>query len=154
MNESKFFISIVKNLAMQQGITVYQIAKKSGISPNLIKNYFDFKNEPSLGNFLKIAKAVNVTFYFESNADLDFKKALDFATEEHKFVLQKSKEKAKHWVVTYVPANIVIAFEEGKFNETQQVTTLEDFNPENYKEIARYLREIGDWLAKNHKNII
>lgn len=154
MNESKFFISVIKNLAAQQKISIYQIAKETGITPSLIKNYFEYKNTPSLDYFLKIAKAVNVTFYFESNADLDFKKALDFATEEHKFVLQKSKEKASHWVVTYVPANIVIVFEQGKFNETQQVTTLEDFNPDDYKKITRYLREIGDWLAENHRDII
>lgn len=154
MNESRFFISIIKNLAAQQNISVYQIAKETGITPSLIKNYFKYKNVPSLDYFLKIAKAVNVTFYFESNADLDFKKALDFATEEHKFVLQKSKEKVNHWVVTYVPANIVITFEQGKFNETQRITTLEEFKPEDYPLIARYLREIGDWLGENHRDIL
>jgi hypothetical protein len=66
-----------------------------------------------------------------------------------RYILQPS-EKLNHWVCTDQENKIVCVFENHKFNETQKVTTLEDFNPDNFMKLARYMREMGDWLRDNH----
>lgn len=45
--------------------------------------------------------------------------------------------------------NIVIEFDEHKFNETQQITFV---GKQHYDvmQIAKLLREMADWLGENH----
>jgi hypothetical protein len=69
------------------------------------------------------------------------------------YLLQKSSNPSK-WVVTDTENKIVITWDHGKFNDTQNVTTLEDFNPALFMELTRFLREIADWLVKNHPDKI
>lgn len=45
--------------------------------------------------------------------------------------------------------NIVIEFEEHKFNETQQIT-FEGNQHYDVMQIAKLLREMADWLGENH----
>ena len=66
--------------------------------------------------------------------------------------LQKS-ETPNWWVVTHEKHGIVIRFQEGAFNETQEVTTLNDIDPDVVK-LHTAMREIGDWLVENHANLI
>ncbi|RRT94154.1 hypothetical protein [Empedobacter falsenii] len=68
-----------------------------------------------------------------------------------KYLLQKS-EKENHWVCTDQENQIVIIWENGKFNDSQEVETLEDFNPDDFMKIARYMREMGDWLVEFHSD--
>ena len=67
-----------------------------------------------------------------------------------RYILQPS-EKLNHWVCTDTENLIVCTFENKKFNDTQKMTTLENFNPDNFMKQAKYMREMGDWLYKNHK---
>lgn len=71
-----------------------------------------------------------------------------------RFLLQKSAQKPDHWVCTDTVNLIVCIFKEHQFNDTQDVTMLEDFNPRNFMQVARLMREMGDWLAENHSEII
>lgn len=66
-----------------------------------------------------------------------------------RFILQPSSTPGK-WVCTDVENSIVCTFKERAFNETQNVTTLNDFDPRNFMLLAKYMCEMGDWLAKNH----
>ena len=66
--------------------------------------------------------------------------------------LQKSKT-PNWWVVTHVKHGIVIRFQEGAFNDTQEVTTITDLDPDTVK-IHTVMREIGDWLAENHRDLL
>ena len=66
-----------------------------------------------------------------------------------KYILQES-EKPNHWICTDQENQIVCVFEDHKFNDTQKITTLNDFDPAKYKDLARFMREMGDWLSKNH----
>lgn len=47
---------------------------------------------------------------------------------ENKYILQESENKS-FWVCTDTKNKIVVVFENGKFNETQKMTALDDFNP-------------------------
>lgn len=69
-----------------------------------------------------------------------------------RFILQKSTQQQGWWVLTDKENGIVIRFEENKFNDTQQVTNLEDFTEEQLLRLPTIMREIGDWLATHHYN--
>lgn len=70
-----------------------------------------------------------------------------------RFILQPS-EKEGFSVVTDQINKVVITFENHKFNDNQEVTLLEDFNPENYMQIAKIMREFGDFLSENYYELI
>lgn len=67
-----------------------------------------------------------------------------------RFVIAKSELKPNHWVCTDTENLIVCTFENKNFNDAQEFKTLEDFNPENFMQLARFAREMGDWLRENH----
>ena len=66
-----------------------------------------------------------------------------------RYLLQQS-DKPGHWVCTDQENLIVCVFKEHQFNETQEMTTLENFDPNNFMKLATYMREMGDWLFENH----
>ncbi|HRH57408.1 MAG TPA: hypothetical protein PLS10_07135 [Chitinophagales bacterium] len=68
---------------------------------------------------------------------------------QNRFILQASEVK-NHFVCTDQENKIVIIFEKGKFNDSQKVEFLEDFNGADFMNVAKYMREIGDWLAEYH----
>lgn len=69
---------------------------------------------------------------------------------EGRFILQRSKQQKHGWVCTDVDYNVVVTFQEHRFNETRKVTFLED-EPTDYLVRARIMREMGEWLNENHK---
>lgn len=69
-----------------------------------------------------------------------------------RFILQPSQEHENWWVLTDTENQIVVRFENKRFNQTQQVTMLEDVETPNPLVIARMMREIGDYLAQNHRD--
>ena len=71
-----------------------------------------------------------------------------------KFLLQPSHEKSQHWVCTDVEHGIVCIFQEGKFNETQHFTFLDDVPHPDALALARLLRQLTDWLISHHPNIL
>lgn len=66
------------------------------------------------------------------------------------YVMQQS-ETPGWWVLTDKDNGIVIRFEEHKFNATQQVTILEECSL-SALQLARVMREIGDWAARHHSD--
>lgn len=71
-----------------------------------------------------------------------------------RFVLQNSQLKPNHSVCTDTENLIVCTFENHKFNDTQEFKQLEDFNPDNYMQLAKIVREMADWLRENHYDIV
>lgn len=69
-----------------------------------------------------------------------------------RFILRPSTTQENWWVLTDTENQIVVRFENKRFNETQQVTMLEDVETPNPLVIARMMREIGDYLALNHRD--
>lgn len=48
---------------------------------------------------------------------------------------------------------IEVEFIPGKFNQTRTVTVLDDSRPDALK-LARIMREMADWLVKNHSEFL
>jgi len=68
-------------------------------------------------------------------------------------VLQESREKPDHYVVTHLATKIVVIFAKGGYNETARVVPLKD-EPGRPLEEATALREIGEFLALYHKDLL
>lgn len=67
-----------------------------------------------------------------------------------KYILQKSKHPNK-WVLTDRENGVVITFEDGAFNSTQKVTLLDDTRL-TANELAKAMRELGEWVVKYHSS--
>lgn len=75
-----------------------------------------------------------------------------------RFILQQSTHRNDWWVLTDTENLITIRFEKHKFNETQDITILEDskFQPitaETATIVASILAEMADWMRENHYQI-
>ena len=66
----------------------------------------------------------------------------------NKYILQKSTQPIK-WVLSDTTNKIVVTFEDGKFNETQKVTMLDDTRL-TANELAKVMREMGEWAVRHH----
>lgn len=69
-----------------------------------------------------------------------------------RFILQEGKEPST-WVVTDTTNSIVVRFKEHYFNDTQKATLLDNHITDMMK-LAKAMRELGDWLAINHPDIV
>lgn len=67
-----------------------------------------------------------------------------------RYIIQSSSTQPNGWVLTDTDNGIVITFEDGRFNETQKVTVLEDVPNPNASELATIMRELGDWVTRYH----
>ena len=72
--------------------------------------------------------------------------------KETRYLLKLSQD-GSGWVLTDQLHQIVIIWEDKKFNETQKVTLLQNLTPETVKAeaLARIMREAGDWLMEWHQ---
>lgn len=73
----------------------------------------------------------------------------------NRFQLKKSCENPNWWVLTDTVNNVVIRFEEHKFNETQKVTVIDDIGvtETTADDMAKIMREIGDYMFHHHIGI-
>ena len=70
---------------------------------------------------------------------------------KERFTLTSGKDLM--WTVTDNESGIAVEFREGLFNESQEVKVLVDFVPFDASEMARIMREIGDWIAEKHVEV-
>lgn len=70
------------------------------------------------------------------------------------YILKKSENLPNGWVLADAEHGIVIVFEEGRFNETQKITFLDDIESPDPVEIASRVREMGEWLMENHRELV
>lgn len=69
-----------------------------------------------------------------------------------KYVIQKSSTLPNGWVLTDTEEGIVVRFEDGKYNETQKITIIDDKPNPSAVELARVLRKMGEWAVKYHSS--
>lgn len=67
----------------------------------------------------------------------------------NKYIIQKSTHPG-YWVLTDTKNGIVLTFEDGRFNDTQKVTVLDDIPNPSPEALARIMSEMGDWAARHH----
>ena len=57
------------------------------------------------------------------------------------------------WTVKDNESGVKIEFREGLFNDTQVVHVPADFDTDYVLKMARIMREIGEWMTKNHAEV-
>lgn len=70
-----------------------------------------------------------------------------------KYLLQRNDRNPSGWVLTDRVLKIVLTFDEGKFNETQKFTPLNN-DTTDVMILARAAHEMTDFLLKNHRNLL
>lgn len=68
-----------------------------------------------------------------------------------KYIIQQSSTHPNKWVLTDTTNKIVVTFEDGAFNSTQKVTMLDDTRL-TANELAKVMRELGEWVVKYHSS--
>lgn len=68
----------------------------------------------------------------------------------NKYLLQPSSAHPGYWVLTDTEHGIVLTFEDGRFNDTQKVTVLDDIPNPSPEALARIMSEMDDWVARHH----
>ena len=74
--------------------------------------------------------------------------------QKPRYLLQPSEQQSDGWVCTDTENGIVCRFQAHRFNETSKMTFLEDVPQPDALQIARLMREMGDWLAEHHGDIL
>lgn len=61
---------------------------------------------------------------------------------------------ANSWVLTDRYNEVVVIFEDGRFNETQHISPLNDTISENFNvgDMAQIMKEIGEWARRYHSS--
>lgn len=67
-----------------------------------------------------------------------------------RFILRQSEFKPGFWVCTDTVNLINCTFEDHNFNDNQDFQLLNNFDPSKYMDLAKFSREMGDWLRANH----
>ena len=70
-----------------------------------------------------------------------------------RYVINKTKEKPETYICVDLDKRIKIEWQKGEYNKTQKIELINgaDKNPLN---IATALREMGEYLVTNHKNLL
>lgn len=73
-----------------------------------------------------------------------------------KYNLQRSEEHPMSWVCADTENLLVVRWQHGKFNDTQEFTPIDDdaLLKLGATGIARVAREMADWLRDNHPDKI
>lgn len=77
----KLLVLLLKEIAESKGITQNQIGEIAEMHQSHVSRFFGLKFPPNINTFLKVAKAINVNFFFEdkdSKTDMNivFEKAM------------------------------------------------------------------------------
>lgn len=73
-----------------------------------------------------------------------------------KYLIQQSSTQPNGWVLTDTENLVVVRFEDGKFNDTQKVSILDDSRlkdlpaSEIAEKCAKIMQELGTWAARHH----
>lgn len=88
------------------------------------------------------------------NVDCELLGEVEKIDDKENFVLQRSKEREGWWVATDTATNIVSQFEQGNFKHTATITPIDDLAGYSELSVATTLRELGEWLATYHGELI
>ena len=87
--------------------------------------------------------------WYKSQVYIEKKEYLAGPMEDDRYILD-NQQGTNDWLITDKDNLIVAFFENHKFIDTQRIVNLEDFTKEQIAILPRILREMSDWLAKNH----
>ncbi len=124
----------IKDVRDALGITNADIAKMLGF-----KDATSYSNSPKR----KFYEDTIITI-FNSTKDI---------MSNNRFIVKPSETKGYH-IITDTTNMIVVQWQQGDFNNTQKAIELYETSHLSVTEIAHSMREIGDYLVKNHAKLL
>lgn len=151
--EPRFILEVIKNNEEEYDVwnDVYDLFEFRGNQFAFVILWSEIDLD-EVKDFSLIRSVINRAWkWYKSQVHIEKYVPQDGAMEDERFLLQESKD-LNWWICTDKINGIVIKFKHKMFNESQEVTTLEelDVNDISVSEVATIMREIGDWLNKNH----
>lgn len=67
-----------------------------------------------------------------------------------RYIIQPSSTQPDSWVLADTISGVVVRFEDGRYNDTQQVTILEDRPKPSSGKWAEIMKDLGEWAARHH----
>jgi transcriptional regulator with XRE-family HTH domain len=144
---------IIKEARIQFGLLFKEWRKKKSLSQSQVAEFcgvtFQTINKVEQGKFpYSVDLLVKLSVVLEFTINFEMKEIGD----DSRFILQQSQRQG-FWTCTDKENQIVCTFENGKFNDTQSFSVLNDTKFSAGK-VATIMRELGDWLAQNHSHIV
>jgi hypothetical protein len=131
---------------------VYELFEFRG-NKIVVKWYADEDEVEEIEDFSHIRSILRRAWsWYKSQVYIKKKEFVAGVMEDESYILEPAKLQSNSWILTDKQNLISIVFENRKFNETQKIVEFEDFNREQIENLARTLRLMGDWLAKNHSD--
>jgi DNA-binding phage protein len=76
-------VLLLKEIAESKGLLQQHIAEKADMKESAVSRFFSLKFKPTLDTFLRVAKAVEVNFFFEDReSKTDLNQAMERAMEQ------------------------------------------------------------------------
>ena len=72
--------------------------------------------------------------------------------ERERYIIQRNSTKPDGWVLTDTKYGIVVLLDDGKLNETQRITFLDDVPRPDAVKLAKVMREMGEWAVRHHSS--
>lgn len=70
-----------------------------------------------------------------------------------RFILKKSENRQGWWVLADTENDIVLQFQDGRYNSTQQFADVNGEPITDMAKLARIMREMAEWMAEKHYDI-
>lgn len=140
INEARRLMgAMLRDLREKKNIHPLQVAELLGVTEKTISKIEDGKFDFGIDILSKLSIVYGFTLNFELKEEGD----------TSRFVLQDSVD-FENYIVTDTINGIVCKFKKGDFNGSQKFTFLND-PPTN---LPTVMRELGDWLAIEHQNLL
>jgi hypothetical protein len=121
---------------------------------SLMLNPEDYEPEPMPIGFQRIHAINRKAFmFYRSHVYIEKYEKPEGPWEDDRYLLQQ-QENGTDWVLVDKENEIVFLWEHKRYNDTQEITTLNDIPPttDMISVLPRLMREAGDWLVNNHSN--
>lgn len=151
----------MKKIFKENYYSIDEVAELLEMSTSTIRNYIKTGklSATKIGKALFVSQS-NLKSYLQTPTDITRPKRKKeegtSATTDGRFEVSKYnvEEGVQIWRIEDVANGFVILWKEGDFNGSQQIYTPCDGREYTAKEVARIMREIGDYLSKGFKDII
>lgn len=143
------WIEVLKNVICERIGKGWFFAKADGSG-----TAFFLRSEPTDKELRKYVKEYTVPSMDWRDCGYHVNYEIKGTEQRPRYLLQPSEQKPGWWVCTDTENGIVCRFQTHRFNETSQMKFLEDVKQPDALAIARLMREMGDWLAEHHEDIV
>jgi len=131
----------IRQARKQKDLTQEELAAAVGVTMATISKIEAGRFNYSIDILSKISIVLDFKIQFETK---------DEPTDEKRFCFNRNYSKGE---ILDQKTGIAVYFDLGSFNETQVIAKLPG-QPLRVAEIATAMREMGDWLAVNHPEVI